>query len=94
MTRAGRVLASGGETMKPLMCPSHITVRSAIITGSIGQPIEPLVISLGQPGVRCGLLQLYVAAIAVQDGPSYADFTPGPYLHTLISSSDLREFHF
>ena len=79
------------DYVKPLLLPHHVTRKSAMISGRIGQHMEPRLyawVNL-ELGVAC-----YVAAIAVQDGPSYADFTPGPYLHTLISSSDLREFHF
>ena len=46
-----------------------------MITGRIGQHMEPRVyawVNL-ELGVAC-----YVAAIAVQDGLSYADFTPAP----------------
>ena len=52
-----RVQASGGETMKPLLRPLFTAMGSAMITGSIGQPMEPLAICLGQSGVRYGLLR-------------------------------------
>ena len=52
-----RVQASGGETMKPLLRPLFTAMGSVMITGSIGQPMEPLVICLGQSGVRYGLVR-------------------------------------
>ena len=42
-----RVQASGGETMKPLLRPLFTAMGTVMITGSIGQPMEPLAISLG-----------------------------------------------
>ena len=52
-----RVQASGGETMTPFLRPFFADMGSVMITGSIGQPMEPLVICLGQSGVRYGLLR-------------------------------------
>ena len=68
--RAGPV-----DYVKPLLLPHHVTRKSAMITGRIGQHMEPRLyawVNL-ELGVAC-----YVAAIAVQDGLSYADFTPAP----------------
>ena len=68
--RAGPV-----DYVKPLLLPHHVTRKSAMITGRIGQHMEARLyawINL-ELGVAC-----YVAAIAVQDGLSYADFTPAP----------------
>ena len=69
--RAGPV-----DYVKPLLLPRHVTRKSAMITGRIGQHVEPRLyawVNL-ELGVAC-----YVAAIAEQDGLSsqqLRSFTP------------------